>query len=90
VGSGLSIAALSLAPGAYGDDKIGMARNALPRSNITLAVVAAFAMLLLAILVRNFWLSLVLGVAGAATFAYAAALLREHRRSLPNDDEGAP
>jgi len=79
-------AVLSLAAEANGVDKAGMARNSLRPSNIALAVVAAFAMLLIAIFVRNFWLSLVLGVLGTATFAYAALLQREYRRSLPNDD----
>jgi hypothetical protein len=66
-----------------------MVRSPRPPSIIGLAVVAALAMLLIAIMARNFWLSLVLGVFGAATFAYAALLLREYRRSFPNDDKGA-
>jgi hypothetical protein len=64
-----------------------MARNPPAPSNIALAVVAAFATLLIAIIVRNFWLSLVLEVLGVATFAYAAILLREYRKGLPNDDK---
>jgi hypothetical protein len=67
-----------------------MARNPLRPSSIALFVLAALAMLLIAIIVRIFWLSLTLGVLGAATFGYAAALLHEYRRRLPDRDKNAP
>lgn len=67
-----------------------MARNAPRAANMAFTVVAAFTMLLIAIIVRNFWLSLILGVGGVATFTYATALVREYRRSLPNRDRRAP
>ena len=67
-----------------------MARNALPPSNITVAVVVAFALVIVAIIVRSFWPSLILGVAGALTLVYALLLLREYRRSLPSDERDAP
>ena len=66
-----------------------MARKPLPPSTIAIAAVAAFVMLLVAIIVRNFWLRLVLGVLGAATFVLAAVLLREYRRGLPSKDKQA-
>ena len=59
--------------------------NPLPRRNIALAAVAGLAMLLIAIIVRSFWVSLVLGLVGAAAFAYAAVLLREYGRSLADN-----
>ena len=68
-----------------------MAVNAVPHSKIAFSVVAALLMLLIAIIVRHsFWVSLVLGVLGTATFVYAAVLVREYWRSLPNRDKGAP
>lgn len=80
----------SLAVDAPRADKGGMARNPLPPSSIALLVLAALAMLLIAIVVRIFWLSLALGVLGAATFSYAAALLHQYRRKLPDRDRNAP
>lgn len=67
-----------------------MARNPLPPLSIALLVLAALAMLLIAIVVRIFWLSLILGVLGAAMFTCAAALLHAYRRRLPDRDKNAP
>lgn len=66
-----------------------MAHNPLSPSKIAIAAVAALVMLLVAIIVRNFWLSLILGVLGAATFVLAAVMLREYRRRLPDEDKQA-
>ena len=67
-----------------------MARNPVPPSHVAVAVIIAFALFIVAIIVRNFWLSLIFGIAGAGTFAYAVFLLREYRKSLPNDEKGKP
>ena len=69
-----------------------MARNPVPPSNVAVAVVVivAFALFIIAIIGRNFWLSLILGIAGAVTFAYAVFLLREYRKSLTSDEKGVP
>jgi hypothetical protein len=69
-----------------------MARNPVPPSNVAVAVavIVAFALFIIAIIVRNFWLSLILGIAGAVTFAYAVFLLREYRKSLTSDEKGVP
>jgi hypothetical protein len=66
-----------------------MARNHLPPSDVILAVIAGLAMLLGAIIARNFWLSLALGIVGAATFAFALFRLHQYRRSLPKADGGS-
>jgi hypothetical protein len=66
-----------------------MARKPFPPSMIGIAAAAGFAMLLIAIIVRNFWLSLVFGVVGTGTFVLAAILLREYRRGLPDKDKSA-
>ena len=68
----------------------GMARNRLPGSKIIGAVVLGFALFIVAIIARSFWLSLVLGVAGGITLAYAVFLLREFRMGLTKEDNGAP
>lgn len=78
-----------LAAGANAVDKTVMARKPLPPSDLALAVIAALAMLMVAIIVRTFWLSLILGIIGAATFAYVLFRLREHQKSLPGEDKGA-
>ena len=54
-----------------------MAGNPLPSSRIVVPLILAFALFIGAIIARNFWLSLVLGLAGALTFAYAVLVLRE-------------
>lgn len=56
--------------------------------NLLLATIAAFLMFLVAIFVRNYWLSLIFGVLGAATFAYGAAVLRAYRRRMVEEGEG--
>jgi hypothetical protein len=61
-----------------------------PPSKIALAGAATFVMLLIAIFARNFWVSLVLGALGAASFAYAAALVREYWRTLPKREKDSP
>ena len=66
-----------------------MARNPISPSNVTVAVIVAVALFIVAIIVGNFWLSLILGVAGAGTFAYALLLLRQYRKALPNGERGA-
>ena|SRR5438270_12460459 len=70
---------------AYRVDRAGMARNSLPARNVVVVVIVAFALFVVAIITRNFWLSLILGIAGAFAFAYAAFLLREYRKRLPED-----
>jgi Flp pilus assembly protein TadB len=67
-----------------------MARKLPPPSDVAFPVIAALVMFIVAIIVRNFWLSIILGVIGAATFAYAVFRLREYQKCLPNDDSGAP
>lgn len=67
-----------------------MARNPVPPSNVAVAVIVAFALFIVAVIVRNFWLSLIFGIAGTVTFAYAVFLLHEYRKNLPNDVKGAP
>jgi uncharacterized protein (DUF983 family) len=62
-----------------------MTGNPLPPSRIVVAVIVAFALFIGAIIAQNFWLSLVLGIAGAMTLACAVFLLLEHRKSLAND-----
>ena len=66
-----------------------MASNSPPPTNVVVAVIGAFALLVLAIIARNFWLSLILGIAGALMFAYAVFLLRERRKALPEDESDA-
>jgi predicted PurR-regulated permease PerM len=66
-----------------------MDRKLLP-PDVALPVIAALILFVVAIFVRNFWLSLILGVIGAATFAYAVFRLREYQKSLPDKDRGAP
>jgi threonine/homoserine/homoserine lactone efflux protein len=70
-----------------GDRSLGgrMPRNTLSCSTIVAPVVVASALFIGAILTRSFWLSLVLGVAGAGTFAYAVFLVREARKRLSDD-----
>ena len=82
--------ALPLAAEADQVDRAAMARNPVPPSNVAVAVIVAFALFIAAIIVRNFWLSLILGIAGAVTFAYAVFLLREYRKSLTSDEKGEP
>ena len=66
-----------------------MVRN--PRlSKVVVAVIVAFALFVVAIIARNFWLSLILGIAGAVDFAYAVFLLREYRKRLPEDEKDTP
>ena len=60
--------------------------NGLPTSNLVLAMIVAFAAFVVAIITRNFWLSLALGVVGAAAFVYAVRRLRQYRKNLPEDD----
>jgi hypothetical protein len=79
----------SLAVGAIGVDKADMARRHLPPSDVALAVIAALILFVVAIIARDFWLSLILGVIGAATFVYAVFQLRKFEKSLPEDDSGA-
>jgi uncharacterized membrane protein len=67
-----------------------MARKPVHPSNVAVAVIVAFALFIVAIIVRNFWLSLILGIAGAVTIAYAVFLLREYRNSLTRDEKGVP
>ena len=67
-----------------------MPRNPLPPSNIVVTVIVAFGLFIVAIIARNFSLSLILGIAGAITLAYAVFLLREYRKSLPNEGKDAP
>jgi hypothetical protein len=62
-----------------------MAGNPLPSSRIVVPLILAFALFIGAIIARNFWLSLVLGLAGALTFAYAVLVLRESRKGLPDE-----
>lgn len=64
-----------------------MARSALSCSTIVLPIVVAFALFIGAIIARDFWLSLALGIAGAGTFAYAVVLLRRARKVLPGDEQ---
>lgn len=66
-----------------------MARNRVPASNIVAVVIAGFAFFIVAIIARNFWLSLALGIAGGVTLAYAVFLLREYRIGLSKEDEDA-
>ena len=67
-----------------------MARKPVPPSNVAVAVIVAFALFIVAIIVRNFWLSLILGIAGVVTIASAVFLLREYRKSLTSDEKGVP
>ena len=67
-----------------------MARNALSCSTIVVPVVVASAFFIGAIIAQNFWLSLALGIAGVGTFAYAMFLLREARKSLPDEQKHKP
>lgn len=67
----------------------GMARDHPPVTNITAVVGVGFALFIVAIIARNFWLSLVLGIAGGITLAYALFLLREYRTHLSKEDEDA-
>ena len=66
-----------------------MVRNPRP-SKVVVTVIVAFALFVVAIIARNFWLSLILGIAGAVVFAYAVFLLREYRRRLPEDEKDTP
>jgi len=56
-------------------------------SSVVVPVIVAFALFIGAIIARNFWLSVGLGIAGAITLAYAVFLLFEYRNSLPNDEK---
>jgi energy-coupling factor transporter transmembrane protein EcfT len=67
-----------------------MARKPVPRFNVAVGFIVAFALVIVAIIVRHFWLSLILGIAGAGTIAYAVLLLREYRKSLTSDEKGVP
>jgi uncharacterized protein (DUF58 family) len=67
-----------------------MARSPSPSLKIIVAVIVAFALFVVAILARNFWLSLILGIAGAGAFAYAVLLLRQFRKRLPEDEKDSP
>jgi uncharacterized membrane protein len=73
-----------------GSTSVIMARNPVPPSNVAVAVIVAFVLFIVAIIVRDFWLSLILGIAGAVTIAYAVFLLREYRKSLTRDEKGVP
>jgi threonine/homoserine/homoserine lactone efflux protein len=64
-----------------------MTRNALSCSTIVVPVVIASALFIGAIIARNFWLSLALGIAGVGAFAYAVFLLREARKSLTDEQK---
>ena len=75
---------------AFRVEKAGMARKSLRPSNVLLAVAVAFALFVFAIIERGFWLSLILGIAGAVAFAYGVFLLREYRKRLPEDDGTTP
>ena len=50
-----------------------MARKPVSPSNVAVAVIVAFALFLVAIIVRNFWLILILGFAGSVTLACSVA-----------------
>lgn len=67
-----------------------MARNALSCATIPLAVVVASTLFVIAIITRDFWLSLGLGIGGTILFASAVFLLREARKSLPDDENLQP
>jgi hypothetical protein len=71
-------------------DKVGMAGKPFRPSSVVVPVVAAFALFIGAIIARNFWLSLGLGIAGAITLAFAVSLLLESRKSLLNDEKDNP
>lgn len=71
-------------------DNAGMAGNRPPVSNIFVAVAVGFALFIVAIIARNFWLSLALGIAGGIALAYAVFLLREYRMGLSREDKDAP
>jgi len=62
-----------------------MTGNPLRSYRIVVALIFALALFIGAIIARNFWLSLGLGLAGALTFAYAVLVLREARKSLPDE-----
>ena len=73
-----------------GSTSVIMARKPAPPSNVAVAVIVAFALFIVAIIVRNFWLSLMVGIAGVLTTAHAVFLLREYRKSLTSDEKGVP
>jgi len=59
-----------------------MTRNPVPPARIVVPLILAFALFIGAIIARDFWLSLGLGLGGALTFAYAVIVLREARKRL--------
>jgi threonine/homoserine/homoserine lactone efflux protein len=62
-------------------------RNVLSCSAIVVPTAVASAFFIAAIIAQNLWLSLALGIAGAATFAYAIFRLREMRKSSPKNKQ---
>jgi hypothetical protein len=62
-----------------------MIGNTLRSSRIVVPIILAFALFIGAIIARNFWLSLALGLAGVLTFAHAVLVLRKSRKGLPDE-----
>ena len=71
-------------------DKARMTGSPSSCSSIVLPILVASALLIGAIIAENFWLSAVLGSAGAIALAYAVSVLREARRITTDEKKRSP